>query len=194
MHKLLGHLIFLGKDEDNLITVYYCGYGIWVYDGSFRWKPNANSEHYVDWEACQTILPDNSCDWLFILDCCCTTRMILDGQNRERRCEVLGACNALDEAFVDYPFTPSLCRKLVCGAEKGGISTNDLYWTLSGPDKMDKYSLKQSTQSSNTKEGCQPLSVSLISRSLEDLKAKSSFVMLIAAHLRDNQYHDFDAA
>lgn len=69
--------------------------------------------------------------------------MILDGQNWERRCETLDACNALYEAPVGYSFTPFLCRELARDAREDGISTNGLYWTLSSPEKMDEYSQKK---------------------------------------------------
>lgn len=103
----------------------YCGHALYGNWGELLWQPDGLlPSRFVDWGEVQRSLPQADCDWLFILNCYYATEMIIKGQDWARRCEVVMACNALDDicAGVSQSYTSLLCSKLERDAKNGGVS------------------------------------------------------------------------
>ena len=95
----------------------------------------------MNWEEVQRSLPYADSDWLFNLNCCHATGMVIKGQGLARRCEIIVARDDVCTG-VNQSYTSLLCSKLILGAKHGGISVLNLYLNLSNPAMMEEHSLE----------------------------------------------------
>lgn len=133
------------SDEQNLFIVYYCGHGVLGDEGQRLWQPKAKSSVSLDWSNAQVSLRGADCDVLFIFDCCFATGMVADKQRWRRRCEILGATNALDKARAEdhLSFTSMLYSELQAYGSQKGVAVDELHWNMTNQTKMEQHRLKK---------------------------------------------------
>ena len=107
----------------NSLSTTYCGHGEYDQYRDHTWlRPYRDTSVPLDWVWAQEQLRDLvGCDILLLFDCCHATAMLRDDSEWDRRCEILGARNALDSALADrdHSFTQALISQLKANKENG---------------------------------------------------------------------------
>lgn len=190
--------------KQNLLIIFYCGHGVSDTDGRLLWKPEEETSVELRWDTSQDNLLDADCDILFLIDCCQASAMIKYGMKWKRRCELLGATSATEQALAneDFSFTTALIQFLQsadCLME--GVSIDDLGWDLKNPENLTtKYGLLKEPgyvyHSGRNKHlssiFLNPLtqtpqkSTQAIQRTVEQLNARANKVILMALMLTDS--------
>lgn len=142
LSKLTDMIGNLDKKKQNLLIINYCGHALSGNWGELYWQPNGTlPSQFLNWEEVQRSLPHANCDWLFILNCCHATGMIIKGQDWARRCEIIMARDDVCTGVNQF-YTSLLCSEFILGAKHGGISVSKLYLNLSNPAMMEEHSLE----------------------------------------------------